>query len=120
LHDRFCAGFSARDAVAVLACVAPRPDVVVVTSEQPILRGADELGAFLADYVRGPTAYSWVWHDREAKVAETFGSVFAVGTETATNDTETHEMPYRMTLVAERIAGAYQLVQVHGSSPHHP
>jgi hypothetical protein len=103
----------------VLACVAPRPGVVVVTSEQPILRGADELGDFLADYVRGPTAYSWVWHDRQATVAGAFGWVFAVGTETAANDTETHETSYRMTLVAERIAGAYQLVQVHGSSPHH-
>jgi hypothetical protein len=94
--------------------------VVVVTSEQPILRGADELGSFLADYVRGATAYSWVWDDRQASVAGAFGWVLAVGTETATSETETRQTPYRMTLLAERIASAYQLVQVHGSSPHHP
>lgn len=68
---RFCAAFAARDTAAVLDLFAPDPDVVVVTSEQPLLRGPEELAAFVDRYVEGPTTYSWEWRHYEASVAGT-------------------------------------------------
>ena len=63
--DRFCSGFASRDIEAVSALCVPDPDLVVVTSEAPLLRGPTELRAFLDRYVAGPTTYSWKWdrHD---------------------------------------------------------
>ena len=57
--ERFCAGFAARDAEAVMRVMAPDLDVVVVTSENSLLRGPVELKGFLDRYVEGPVTYSW-------------------------------------------------------------
>jgi hypothetical protein len=57
--DRFCSGFAGRDADAILSALALEPDLIVVTSEEPLLRGPDELRAFLDRYVEGDTTYSW-------------------------------------------------------------
>ena len=57
--DSFCSAFQARDVEAVMRLFAPDPDVVVVTSEEPLLRGPDELEDFLRAYVQGSTTYSW-------------------------------------------------------------
>lgn len=120
LHERFCAGFAGRNAQAVLRTVAQRSDLVVVTSEEPVLRGAEQLVAFLERYVSGATSYSWLWDDREASVSGAVAWLVALGTETATTAAAIHRSPYRMTAVAERLADGWRLVQVHGSSPHHP
>jgi hypothetical protein len=56
--DRFCSGFAERDKEAVIRLCAPDPDLVVVTSEEPLLRGPVELRRFLDRYVAGPTTYS--------------------------------------------------------------
>jgi hypothetical protein len=56
---RFRAAVAARDTAGVLGSFAPDPDVVVVTSEQPLLRGHEELVAFVGGYAEGPTTYSW-------------------------------------------------------------
>jgi hypothetical protein len=37
--ERFCSGFADRDAEAVMRLIAPDPGVVVVTSEDSLLRG---------------------------------------------------------------------------------
>ncbi|MCA1681196.1 MAG: nuclear transport factor 2 family protein [Actinobacteria bacterium] len=57
--NRFCSAFADRDAEAVMRLCAAHPDLVVVTSEQPLLRGPVELRRFLARYAEGPTTYSW-------------------------------------------------------------
>jgi ketosteroid isomerase-like protein len=119
LHDRFCTGFALRDADAVLATVADTSDLVVVTSEQPLLRGPGDLRAFLERYIGGPTTYSWAWDRRDTCISDDCAWLLAVGTETASGDLDEQATPYRMTLVARRVGHRWLFVQVHGSSPHH-
>jgi hypothetical protein len=45
--ERFCSAFADRKAEAVMDLFAPDGDVVVVTSKEPLLRGAAELQGFL-------------------------------------------------------------------------
>ena len=97
---------------------AERDDIAVVTSEDAFLRGPAQLRAFLDDYASGSTRYSWRWDRREVAFAGPVACLLAVGTETAATAGHEHRTPYRMTLVAERAAGRWLLVQVHGSSPH--
>ena len=59
--DRFYSAFASRDAEALLALCAPDRDLIVVTSEEPSLRGPTELRAFLDRYAEGSTTYSWEW-----------------------------------------------------------
>ena len=116
--ERFCSGFAARDAGAVMQLFAPDADVVMVTSEESLLRGPDEVAAFLRRYADGTTTYSWSWDRRDASAAGAVGWLLAEGTETvaAENREETH--PYRMSMVCEKRADRWLLIQVHGSSPH--
>ncbi|MBA2240650.1 MAG: nuclear transport factor 2 family protein [Solirubrobacterales bacterium] len=118
LHDRFCSAFASRDAAAILATVTDRPDLVVVTSEDALLQGPAQLEAFLDQYAAGPTTYSWSWDRREASVSEGFGLLLAVGKELAVSGDQRVQTPYRMTVVAAPVDGAWAIVQVHGSSPH--
>ncbi len=67
--ERFCSAFADRDAEAVMRLFAPDPDVVVVTSEDPLLRGPRELRAFLERYVNGTTTYSWQWDRHDVAAA---------------------------------------------------
>jgi ketosteroid isomerase-like protein len=48
--DGFCAAFAARDAEAVMRLFSSDPHVVVVTSEESVLRGRAELKRFLDHY----------------------------------------------------------------------
>ena len=118
LHDRFCAGFAARDPDAILATVLPGPELAVVTSEEPLLTGDGELGGFVRRYAEGPTTYSWAWERREVVAHGDVAWLLAVGTETASAEGTDHQTPYRMTLVARRTGQGWLLTQVHGSSPH--
>jgi uncharacterized protein (TIGR02246 family) len=117
--ERFCSGFAARDADGVVQLFAPDADVVMVTSEESLLRGPDEVRAFLHRYVQGTTRYSWRWDRRDVSAAGAVGWVLAEGTETAAAEKGEEEHPYRMSMVCEKRAGRWLLVQVHGSSPHH-
>jgi hypothetical protein len=119
LLDRFCGGFAAGDAATVTAACDMNPDLIVVTSEQLVLRGGEELAAFLRDYERGPTRYAWAWDRHDVCGYADVGWLLATGTETATTGAMTSSNPYRMTMVATRRSGDWSLVQVHGSSPHH-
>jgi hypothetical protein len=67
--ERFCSGFANRDPDAVLGVCAPDPDPVVVTSEEPLLRGPTELRRFLDRYAEGETTYSWQWDRRDVSAA---------------------------------------------------
>ena len=116
--DRFCAGFAARDVGAVLALFPPEPGIAVVTSEQPLLHGIDELKRFLEGYAAGDTTYSWEWDRRQASVSGALAWLLAEGTETAAGPGGGESHPYRMTMVLERAGGRWLLRQVHGSSPH--
>jgi uncharacterized protein (TIGR02246 family) len=116
--DHFCSGFASRDADAVLALCAPDLDLVVVTSEEPLLRGPTEFGAFLDHYVEGPTTYSWEWDRHEVSMAGSVAWLLAEGVETAATDERVVQHPYRMTMVFERREGRWLVRQVHGSSPH--
>jgi ketosteroid isomerase-like protein len=77
--ESFCSAFEARDAEAVMRLFAPDPDVVVVTSEQSLLRGPDELRAFLRAYVRGTSTYSWNWDRVEVSSAGAVAWLLAEG-----------------------------------------
>jgi SnoaL-like domain len=106
--ERFCSRLFARDA-----------DVVMVTSEEALLRGPDEVSAFLRRYVKGPTTYSWTWDRRGVSAAGTVGWLLAEGTESAAQGDREEKHPYRMSMVCEKRDGRWLLLQVHGSSPHH-
>jgi ketosteroid isomerase-like protein len=116
--ERFCSAFSDRDAEAVLSVFDPDPDLVVVTSEAPLLRGPAELKRFLDRYVEGATTYSWKWDRHELSKAGSVAWLVAEGTETALTGGRLQLHPYRMTMVLERRGDRWVLRQVHGSSPH--
>jgi uncharacterized protein (TIGR02246 family) len=116
--ERFCSGFAAWDADGVLRLFAPDADVVMVTSEESLLRGPDEVRAFLHRYAQGTTRYSWTWERRDISAAGVVGWLLAEGTETSATDEHEEKHPYRMSMVCERREGRWLLVQVHGSSPH--
>ncbi len=113
----FCSAFTHRDAEAVMRLLAPEADVRVVTSEEPLLRGHDEVRHFLESYVGGPTTYSWEWERREVSVLGPVAWLLAEGTEIATTGDQQRLHPYRMTMVCEDRDGHWLLRQVHGSSP---
>ena len=116
--ERFCSGFAARDADGVMQLFAPDADVVMVTSEESLLRGPDEVRAFLHRYAQGTTSYSWAWDRPDLSAAGAVGWLLAEGTETAAAEEGEEQHPYRMSMVCEKRDGRWLLVQVHGSSPH--
>lgn len=116
--DRFCSGFASRDADAVLSACALEPDTIVVTSDEPLLRGPDELRAFLDRYLEGATTYSWEWDRRDVSIAGSLAWLLAEGTETAETEEGVTRHPYRMTVVLECRDDRWLARQVHGSSPH--
>lgn len=115
--DDFCSGFARRDADAVLSVCALEPNLTVVTSEELVLRGPDDLRAFLDRYVEGDTTYSWEWDRRRVSIAGSLAWLLAEGTETAASEGVTARHPYRMTMVLEHRDGRWLARQVHGSSP---
>jgi uncharacterized protein (TIGR02246 family) len=116
--ERFCSGFAARNADGVMQLFAPDADIVMVTSEESLLRGPDEVRAFLQDYAQGTATYSWTWDRRDASAAGGVGWLLAEGTETAAAQDAEEKHPYRMSMVCEKRDGRWLLLQVHGSSPH--
>jgi hypothetical protein len=50
LLERFCSGFAALDADGVVELFAPDADIVMVTSEESLLRGPTRVTAFLHGY----------------------------------------------------------------------
>ena len=116
--ERFCSGFAGRDTEAVMSLFAPDLDVIVVTSEESLLRGPVELRRFLDRYVEGPTTYSWEWDHFDLSRAGSVGWLLAEGSEIAAVEERLQQHPYRMTMVCERREGRWLLMQVHGSSPH--
>jgi uncharacterized protein (TIGR02246 family) len=115
--EAFCAAFARRDHEGVMRLLAPDSDVTVVTSEEPLLRGHDELRQFLESYVAGGTTYSWNWTRRDVVEAGHVAWMLAEGTETATTDGRQSHHQYRMTMVCENRGGRWMIRQVHGSSP---
>ena len=116
--EGFCSAFAERNADAVMRLVAPDPDVVVVTSEDALLRGPHELHSFLESYVRGATTYSWQWDRHDVSAAGSVAWLLAEGIETAATANDVKQHHYRMTMVLERRNDRWLLMQVHGSSPH--
>jgi uncharacterized protein (TIGR02246 family) len=114
--ERFSTGFAARDPDGVMQLLAPDTDVAMVTSEESLLRGPDEVRAFLHRYAQGPTRYSWTWDRRDVSAAGAVGWLLAEGMETATAEEREEKHPYRMSMVCEKRDGRWLLVQVHGSS----
>lgn len=115
--DRFCSGFASREADAVLSVCALEPDLIVVTSEEPLLRGPDELRGFLDRYIEGNTTYSWEWDRRDVSIAGSLAWLLAEGTESAASPEGVARHPYRMTMVLVRHDDRWLARQVHGSSP---
>ena len=116
--ESFCRAFADRDGEAVMRLLAPDADVVVVTSEEPLLRGHEELVAFLDRYVRGATTYSWEWRRHDVSTSGSVAWLLAEGIETATSERGDERHPYRMTMLLERRGERWLLTHVHGSSPH--
>ena len=117
--ESFCSGVAARDVDGVMQLFAPDADVVMVTSGESLLRGPDEIRAFLQRYARGTTTYSWTWDRREVSAAGAVGWLLAEGQETTAAEGREEKHPYRMSVVCERRDPRWLLVQIHGSSPHH-
>jgi uncharacterized protein (TIGR02246 family) len=118
LLERFCSGFAALDADGVVELFAPDADIVMVTSEESLLRGPDEVTAFLHGYAQGTTAYSWTWDRVDISAAGSVGWLLAEGIEIVAADERIEKHPYRMSMVCEKRDGRWFLLQVHGSSPH--
>ena len=116
--DRFCAAFAAKDVDAVMGVFADSDDIAVVTSEEPLLRGREELRSFTERYAAGDTTYSWIWQRCEALVEGTVGWLLAEGTEMASTPDGEARHPYRMTMVMRNAGDRWLIVQAHGSSPH--
>lgn len=116
--EEFCSGFATRDAEAIMRLVSPGADLAVVTSEDSLLRGTQELRQFLNAYVEGSTTYSWEWHRRDASVAGPLAWLLAEGVEVVARPGSVERHPYRMTMVLEQIGHRWLVRQVHGSSPH--
>jgi ketosteroid isomerase-like protein len=93
-------------------------DVVMVTSEEALLRGPDEVRGFLHRYAQGTTKYSWAWDCCDVSAAGAVGWLLAEGTETAAAEDRDEKHAYRMSMVCEQRDGRWLLVQAHGSSPH--
>ena len=117
--ERFCSGFSLRDAEGVMQLFAPDADVVMVTSEEPLLRGPDEVRAFLRRYAQGTATYSWSWDRSDVSSAGRVGWLLAEGSETAATEDREETHPYRMSMVCEKRDDGWRLLHAHGSSPHH-
>jgi uncharacterized protein (TIGR02246 family) len=117
--ESFCSRFTARDADGIMRLFAPDADVVMVTSEESLLRGPDQVSAFLGRYTQGATTYSWSWDRRDVSAAGAVGWLLAEGTESAAQGDREQKHPYRMSMVCEKRDGRWLLLQVHGSSPHH-
>ena len=116
--DRFCSGFADRDTDAVIRVCTPDPDLVVITSEDSVLRGPVELRRFLDRYVNGPTTYSWNWARHDVSIAEPVAWLLAEGTESVATADGQEQHPYRMTMVLEHCEDRWMVRQVHGSLPH--
>ena len=116
--NRFCSAFARRDPGPVLRLCAADLDLVVVTSEESLLRGPAELRRFLDRYVEGSTTYSWEWDRHDVSIAGSVAWLLAEGTETAASEERVAHHPYRMTPVLERREDHWLVRQVHGSSPH--
>ena len=116
--DSFCAAFARRDVEGVMGLLVPDGDVLIVTSEEPLLRGHHEVRRFLERYVEGPTTYSWEWKRQDVSVVGRMAWLLAEGVETARTGSRQQLHPYRMTMVCENRDGRWLLRQVHGSSPH--
>jgi ketosteroid isomerase-like protein len=116
--EGFCSAFAERNMDTVMRLVAPDSDVVVITSEEALLRGPHELRTFLESYVRGATTYSWEWDRHDVSAAGSVAWLLAEGTETAATGSDVERHHYRMTMVLERRDDRWLLMQVHGSSPH--
>jgi hypothetical protein len=105
LLDSFCKAFEHRDRDGVMRLLAPESEVVVITSEKPLLRGHDELRRFLDSYATGVTTYSWRWDRHDVFRAGQVAWLLAEGTETATTGDRQEDHPYRMTMVCENHGG---------------
>lgn len=81
LHERFCRAFEMRNAEGVMELIAPDADITIVTSEGALLRGTEQLRAFLEAYVHGPVTYSWVWTARDVWIADPVAWLLAEGSE---------------------------------------
>ena len=102
--ESFCSGFAARDADGVMRLFAPDADVVMVTSEEALLRGPDEMRTFLRRYVRGTATYSWTWNHHDVSAAGAVGWLLAEGTETGAAEGHEEKHPYRMSMGGARLA----------------
>ena len=67
LLEHFCVGIARRDGETIMQLLAPDADVVIVTSGEALLRGRDDVSAFVQRYAHGSTTYTWIW-DRGSRL----------------------------------------------------
>lgn len=114
---RFCSAIAAKDAEGAMQLFAPDGDVILVTSGESLLRGPDEIKAFLQAYVQGPSTYSWAWSRQDISEAGEVTWLLAEGIETASSQGGEKKHTYRMSMVLKKRGKRWLLMQVHGSSP---
>ena len=115
--ERFCSGFAARDADAVMQLFAPDADVGMVTSEKPFSADPTRQRPFSAGTPGELPRTPGVGTAATRSAAGAVGWLLAEGTETAATGNREEKHPYRMSMVCEKRAGRWLLIQVHGSSP---
>jgi hypothetical protein len=109
LLERFTARIATGEVDPVLQLFAPDDGIAVSISDEPPLRGPNELRAFLQRYAHGTTRYTWAWSRREVSAAGDQASLLAEGTESG--------QPYQLSMRCERRGGRWLIVRVDGSSP---
>lgn len=117
--DAFCDAIARRDVGVVSDLFLPRDDVMVVTSEDAVLRDRGQLEAFLERYARSPTIYTWEWERSTVAIAGDVAWLLAEGIETAARPGGDVRTQYRMTMLCQQHDGRWRIAQAHGSSPHH-
>jgi SnoaL-like domain len=90
----------------------------MITSEEALLRGPEEIRSFVDRYVEGATRYSWSWRRRDVSSADGVGWLLAEGTEAVASESREEAHAYRMSAVCERRGARWFLMQIHGSLPH--
>jgi ketosteroid isomerase-like protein len=98
--------------------LAPTDDIVVITSEEPFLRGSVELRHFLGPLRRRSDNLRVGVGPVDVSTAGPIAWLLAEGTETATSEDHVARHRYRMTMVLEGHRDHWLVRQVHGSSPH--
>lgn len=116
LIDAFGVALLARDLEGSMAQLDDDAGLVVIPSEGvDAYRGPSAVRSFLLRIYGGPRRYGWRLNDRTVAIDSNSAWFTAVGAETVEERDAAHVVPYCLTGVAVRRAGAWRLRLLHAS-----